>query len=104
MDIVQDPQENEPTNPIVPSRPVPVPEEPVNSSSTENGTHEYTVPLNDLQPKQGPSLTEQIKAAQFYGIFPGNDRWATNANEIRNDREGRFPLVFLLFSHLISFR
>lgn len=69
----------------------------MNSPSTENGTHEYTVPLNDLQPKQGLSLTDQIKAAQFYGILPSNDRWATNANEISSNQDGRFLHLFLFF-------
>jgi hypothetical protein len=37
------------------------------SSQNESNPHEYTVPLNDTQPKEGPTLLEQIKAMQFHG-------------------------------------
>ncbi|CAF0758736.1 unnamed protein product [Didymodactylos carnosus] len=30
----------------------------------------YTVPLNDTQPKSGPSLLQQLKAMQFHGALP----------------------------------
>ena len=105
LDIVQDPSEHDSAIPVVPTRIAPLPEEPSdaanaeNSSRTENGTHEYTVPLNDIQPREGLSLTEQLKAAQFYGVFPSNDRWATTANP-----DGRFPCFFLSFTHNSSRR
>ena len=41
------------------------------------GRHEYTVPLNDIKPRQGPTLTEQLKALQFYGIPLPDKSWTT---------------------------
>lgn len=94
VDIVRDPNEDDSITSPVSSRITPVPEESSdaatvgNSSRSENDAHEYTVPLNDIQPREGPSLTEQLKAAQFYGIPPTNDRWATTAQPVQH---GQLP-------------
>ena len=53
-------------------------ESPPRAVNIDNATgkHEYTVPLNDIQPRQGPTLTEQLKALQFYGIPLPDKSWA----------------------------
>ena len=50
------------------------------SPSNEPSTHEYTVPLNDTQPRQGPTLLQQLKAMQFYGAQSTGDPWSNGAN------------------------
>ena len=84
VDIVQDPNEYDDTNPLIRPSVSPVSEEPstnLNSPRSETSAHEYTVPLNDTQPKVGPTLLEQIKALQFHGTLPTNDTWATSTNQ-----------------------
>ncbi|UJR21241.1 hypothetical protein I4U23_024336 [Adineta vaga] len=65
------------------------PEKLIDSSVNEqspNNTHEYTVPLNDTQPKEGLSLVEQIKAIQFHNMPPTDERWATTANNNNDEK------------------
>ena len=50
------------------------------SPLNESSTHEYTVPLNDTQPRQGPTLLQQLKAMQFYGAPSPGDPWSNGAN------------------------
>lgn len=50
------------------------------SSLNDSSTHEYTVPLNDTQPRQGPTLLQQLKAMQFYGTPGPGDPWSNGAN------------------------
>ncbi len=110
VDIIQDPNEHEHEHidPIVRPSISPVTEESnatINSPRSDTSTHEYTVPLNDTQPKEGLSLLEQIKALQFHGILPAGERWATTAHNVNNDslsnRDGRFSFYFkILFAIL----
>jgi hypothetical protein len=61
------------------------------SSQNESNPHEYTVPLNDTQPKEGPTLLEQIKAMQFHGgALIGERRPITNTKTTNGSstREG----------------
>jgi hypothetical protein len=49
------------------------------------------VPLNDTQPKEGPTLTDKIRAIQFHGGLPTGERWSSiNSNTTPNSsaREG----------------
>ena len=82
VDIEQEPQDVEPSNPI-PRPPIsPVEEEALPSSTSpqqDNAPHQYTVPLNDTQPKEGPTLLQQLKAMQFHGVQIG-ERWAPATN------------------------
>ncbi len=103
VDIIQDPNEHENIEPIVRPCVSPVTEELSNivtSPRSDNNTHEYTVPLNDTQPKDGLTLLQQIKELQFHGTIPVNERWATTANNINNDslskREGRFYVCLFI--------
>lgn len=79
VDIGQDSQES---NNVVSSEKPPiasiVEETSTNATSpqNENNTHEYTVPLNDTQPRDGPTLTQTLRAMQFHGIQPTGPRWA----------------------------
>lgn len=105
VDIVQDSHEHENVNSTVRTCVSPVIEEPsttITSPHDDKGTHEYTVPLNDTQPKQGLSLLEQIKALQFHSPLANEERWATTANNTNNDsisnREGGFSCIHFLIS------
>jgi hypothetical protein len=101
VDIVQDPDEHEGTNSLIRPSVSPVAEESsttITSPRSETSAHEYTVPLNDTQPKEGPSLLEQIKALQFHGTLPTSQRWATTANSSSN-QEG---FIFYFFGEKIS--
>lgn len=46
------------------------------SSTNESGPHQYTVPLNDTQEREGPTLLQTIKAYQFHGVTPTGERWS----------------------------
>ncbi|CAF2342817.1 unnamed protein product [Rotaria sp. Silwood2] len=85
VDITQDPQEYENIDSLAKPSISPVAEEPsisADNSQDENNSLEYTVPLNDTQPKEGPTLLQQLKAMQFHGISPVGDRWSsTNSNK-----------------------
>jgi hypothetical protein len=105
---MQDPNEDEILDPIVRPSVSPVTEEPttiINSSRSDNDTHEYTVPLNDTQPKTGLTLLEQIKALQFQGTLPPGERWATTPHNVNNDslsnRDGRFSFYIKILSLII---
>ncbi|CAF4411624.1 unnamed protein product, partial [Adineta steineri] len=50
------------------------------NSRNEDKAQEYTIPLNDTLPKEGPTLLEQIKALQFNNPSSTDERWATAAN------------------------
>ena len=79
VDIGQDSQDPDVSNPLTASTISPV-EEEVSPSSTSphvDGTpHQYTVPLNDTQPREGPTFLEQVKAMQFHGISLLGERYA----------------------------
>jgi hypothetical protein len=101
VDIVQDPNEHENANTLIRQCVSPVSEEAsaiVTSPRSDNSTHEYTVPLNDTQPKEGLTLLQHIKALQFHGTIPIDERWATTANNVNKDNlsngESRFFLFF----------
>ncbi|CAF5227762.1 unnamed protein product, partial [Rotaria magnacalcarata] len=68
LDIVQDPAELEHETGVIQPSISPVPEEPsatIASPRSDTSSHEYTVPLNDTQPRDGLTLLQQIKALQF---------------------------------------
>lgn len=83
VDFGQDPQELENSNPPNVSVASPIAEEPVSNNTTqsqhENPAHQYTVPLNDIQPREGPSMLDKIKAVQFHGASPTSERWSTTS-------------------------
>ncbi|CAF0975606.1 unnamed protein product [Rotaria sp. Silwood1] len=88
VDIVQDPTELDHDNGLVRASVSPVPEElstTITSPRSETSTHEYTVPLNDTQPREGLTLLQQIKALQFHNTPPSDERWASTANNVNND-------------------
>ncbi|CAF2411361.1 unnamed protein product [Rotaria sp. Silwood2] len=88
VDIVQDPTELDHDDSLARTSVSPVPEEAstaITSPRSDTSTHEYTVPLNDTQPKEGLTLLQQIKALQFHNIPPTNERWASTANNVNND-------------------
>lgn len=79
VDIEHDSQEHETVD--TPSRPtVPVvAEEPTSDASDskqEPHPHQYTVPLNDTQAREGPTLLETLRARQFHGITPTGEPWS----------------------------
>ena len=81
MDIVQDPADHTAIEPvpeatISPSAEVHSTKATVDSK-TDTNPHQYTVPLNDTQPKEGPTLLEQLKAMQFHGAMPVGERWSS---------------------------
>ncbi len=79
VDIEQDSQDLNNPNPITKPPISPVEEEALPSSTSpqnDNNPHEYTVPLNDTQPKEGPTLLQQLKAMQFHGIPMIGERWS----------------------------
>ncbi|CAF1409267.1 unnamed protein product [Adineta steineri] len=58
------------------------------NSRNEDKAQEYTIPLNDTLPKEGPTLLEQIKALQFNNPSSTDERWATAAsNDNLENRE-----------------
>ena len=84
VDIVQEP-DDDPNKIAVAKQPaLPVVEELSTSAGSpqhENSPHEYTVPLNDTQPKEGPTLLQKVKAMQFHGGPPvGGQRPPTSTN------------------------
>ena len=88
VDIVQDPQEYTTTGAIPKPVVSPVHEEPPSSIGEvqdDTNRHQYTVPLNDTQPKEGPSLLQQLKAMQFHGIPPTGDRWSSTRTNGSNE-------------------
>lgn len=91
VDIVQESQELENSDSLTKPPVSPVIEEPIVNQINDDNPHEYTVPLNDTQPKDGPSLLETLKAKQFHGVsLPGN-RWTStmpNENPDSSKQEG----------------
>ena len=85
VDINQDPQELENSNLL--AKPPVTGETSIDSTNPpiDNAAHEYTVPLNDTQPKQGPTLTEKIKDMQFHGIPLTGERWLSTTSHSMND-------------------
>jgi hypothetical protein len=97
VDIVQDPQELDSTDLLAKQQVSPVVEEPstsVTSPQNDNNPHEYTVPLNDTQPKEGPTLLQQLKAMQFHGIPPFGERWSSINPNVTNSSTMREGIVF----------
>ncbi len=97
MDIIQDPIEDDNVDkpPVLPNG-----DQPSTSSTSarnENTTHEYTVPLNDTKPKDGPTLIEQIKALQFHNTPPTDERWAIASNNMNNNSLANREGILLLF-------
>ncbi len=92
VDIIQDPIEDDNLDkpPVLPN--VDQPSTTSTTTRSENSTHEYTVPLNDTQPKDGLTLVQQIKALQFHNTPPTDERWAITSNNVNNNssanREG----------------
>ena len=88
VDIIQDPNEHDHTMELFnqASMSTLVEESPstrgLHLSIDDDATHEYTVPLNDTQPKQGPTLLEQLKAMQFYGSPGMTDSWLNGVNHV----------------------
>ena len=88
VDIVQDPQEYTDANSMPKQVISPVHEEPPTSLPEvhdETNPHQYTVPLNDTQPKEGPTLLQQLKAMQFHGVQPTGERWSSTRSNGTND-------------------
>ncbi|CAF4068938.1 unnamed protein product [Rotaria magnacalcarata] len=85
VNIVQDPQEHASEDTLIKPSVSPVGEEPAASTTTSQNDDNpvaYTVPLNDTQPKEGPTLLQQLKAMQFHGVSPTGDRWSSvNSNK-----------------------
>ena len=72
VDIVQDPDEHDHTVELFnQSSTSTFVEDPTaaNRNATNSTPHQYTVPLNDTQPRQGLSLLEQLKAMQFNSSY-----------------------------------
>jgi hypothetical protein len=89
VDIEQDSQDVDNSNSITKPPISPVDEETLPSSTSpqnDSSPHQYTVPLNDVQPKEGPTLLQQLKALQFHGIQIG-ERWSPATND-PSSREG----------------
>ena len=83
VDIGKDSQELNNSDPSVESPITPVIEESSSNPITpdsEKAPHEYTVPLNDTQPKEGPTIVERIRAVQFHGALPTNEQWSSTNN------------------------
>lgn len=98
VDIVQDPQEHENSDSLVKPSVSPVaenvPDSAVNSQN-DNNPVEYTVPLNDTEPREGPTLLQQLKALQFHGILPSGDHWSsTNANRSNDSSAQQGIIIF----------
>ncbi|CAF1118070.1 unnamed protein product [Rotaria sordida] len=88
VDIIQDPTELDHDDDLVRRSIPPVLEESsttITSPRSETSTHEYTVPLNDTQPKEGLTLLQQIKALQFHNAQLINERWASTTDNENND-------------------
>ncbi|CAF3345152.1 unnamed protein product [Rotaria socialis] len=84
VDIVQDPAELEHENGVIQPSISPVPEELpaiITSSRSDTSSHEYTVPLNDTQPRDGLTLLQQIKALQFHNEHTTSGPWATTIDD-----------------------
>jgi hypothetical protein len=100
VDIVQDPAEYDNTNPL--TRPVisSIIEEPSTddtSSQSETSKHQYSVPLNDTQPREGPTLLQQLKAMQFHGVLPTNERWGSTGNDTNSSDSSIRDGIFFYF-------
>ena len=90
VDIEQDPREHDlftapQRQPVAtvkekPATPPPAPAAATSASAstTESGGHQYTVPLNDTQEREGPTLLQTIKAYQFHGIPPAGEHWTAS--------------------------
>ncbi|CAF0756559.1 unnamed protein product [Adineta steineri] len=92
VDIVQEPEVDDNTNRVAKPPVSPVAEESAinaTNSQKESNPHEYTVPLNDTQPKEGPTLLEQLKAMQFHGGPPAGDRRQAANTKTTNDSSTR---------------
>ncbi|CAF3345726.1 unnamed protein product [Rotaria socialis] len=98
VDIVQDPQEHVSEDTLIKPSVSPVDEEPaarITTSQNDDSPVAYTVPLNDTQPKEGPTLLQQLKAMQFHGVPPTGDRWSSvNSNKTNGSspHQGSPPL------------
>lgn len=87
VDIVQDPQGSTNVVSMEKAPIVPILEETstdATSPQNENNTHQYTVPLNDTQPREGPTLTETLRAIQFQGKMPTGPRWSSHVSHTTN--------------------
>lgn len=108
IDIIIDPNEHDTSDFLFRASITSVQEEPLEiarSPRSDTSTHEYTIPLNDIQPKGGLSLLEKIKELQFYSSIPTEEqRWATNANNdsTASHRDGRFPILSSSFIASLS--
>lgn len=88
VDIVQDPEEHDNEDGAIQAMASPVTEESTTATTSprsDTGSHEYTVPLNDTQPKEGLTLLQQIKALQFHNMNLTADRWAAAADDQNNE-------------------
>jgi len=97
VDIVQDPQELANLDPVVRPPISPVAEElSISTTSPQNETnpHEYTVPLNDTQPKEGPTLLQHLKSMQFHGVPAIGERWSSTNSNTTNGSSIREGIAF----------
>lgn len=89
VDFGQNGQELDNSNPSDQSANLPIVEETesarTNSSQQEANPHEYTVPLNDTQPREGPSMLDKIKAVQFHGASPSGEHWSSHPATVSED-------------------
>ena len=86
------PQDVDNSNSITKPPISPVDEEPLISATSpqnDDSPHEYTVPLNDMTPKEGPTLVQQLKAMQFHGIPPTGERWSSMSSNPANASSSR---------------
>ena len=104
VDIVQDPEESDPDDLVDRTAISFVKEESstnMNSPRSETSVHEYTVPLNDTQPKEGLTLLQQLKALQFHDTPSINKRWAITTNN-SNDQDSLNQEGMKLHTFVIS--
>lgn len=91
VDIYQDPSEYSDTTPRATTHVPPISEEPTSEASEtkdEGDRHQYTVPLNDTQPREGPTLLQQLKSVQFHGGALPSDQWgSTRAHSSNKDEK-----------------
>jgi len=104
VDFGQNGQDLDNSNPSDQSANPPIIEENesarTSSSQQETNPLEYTVPLNDTQPRDGPSMLDKIKAVQFHGALPPGERWSSQPATVS---EGIRELIYieLFFSLLL---
>ena len=89
VDIVQDPQEYGNGRALTDALISPVTEKSSSDAVNprdDNDLQQYTVPLNDTTPKEGPTLLQQLKAMQFHGISPFGERLpSTNPHKTKQE-------------------